>query len=163
MTTPDITPEELHEAAQRARESVDSWPAFLFDRAADELERLRAQVASLSREAWTWSKALEAQLATPSLTVGDEPEDERGLALWQLIYGAIAHEPLPLKVAQIEAAAKRVEDMLKRRAASKPAAQGVAHAWREALERIADPRNTHFAGDAQVVARAALAAAKEQP
>ena len=30
-------------------------------------------------------------------------------------------------------------------------------AWREALERIADPRNTHFAGDAQVVARDALA------
>lgn len=27
---------------------------------------------------------------------------------------------------------------------------------RWALERIADPRNTHFAGDAQVVARAAL-------
>jgi len=26
----------------------------------------------------------------------------------------------------------------------------------EALERIADPRNTHFAGDAQVVARAAI-------
>ncbi len=31
---------------------------------------------------------------------------------------------------------------------------------REALERIADPKNTHFAGDAQVVAREALA---EQP
>lgn len=30
---------------------------------------------------------------------------------------------------------------------------------RQALERIADPRNTHFAGDAQVVARAALASA----
>ena len=29
---------------------------------------------------------------------------------------------------------------------------------RTALERIADPRNTHFAGDAQVVAREALAA-----
>lgn len=43
MTT--LTPEELRDAAQRARESVDSWPAFLFDRAADELERLRAQVA----------------------------------------------------------------------------------------------------------------------
>ncbi len=27
---------------------------------------------------------------------------------------------------------------------------------RVALERIADPRNIHFAGDAQVVARAAL-------
>jgi len=27
---------------------------------------------------------------------------------------------------------------------------------REALERIADPRNIHFAGDAQVVARSAL-------
>ena len=34
-------------------------------------------------------------------------------------------------------------------------------AWREALERIADPRNTHFAGDAQVVAREALAYAVE--
>jgi hypothetical protein len=31
-----------------------------------ELERLRAQVASLSREAWTWSKALESQLAAPN-------------------------------------------------------------------------------------------------
>ena len=31
----------------------------------------------------------------------------------------------------------------------------------EALERIADPRNIHMAGDAQVVARAALAHAKE--
>ena len=30
-----------------------------------------------------------------------------------------------------------------------------------ALERIADPRNTHFAGDAQVVARATLSIAKE--
>ena len=28
--------------------------------------------------------------------------------------------------------------------------------WRDALERIADPRNTHFAGDAQIVAREAL-------
>lgn len=28
---------------------------------------------------------------------------------------------------------------------------------RSALERIADPRNTHFAGDAQIVAREALA------
>lgn len=34
---------------------------------------------------------------------------------------------------------------------------------REALERIADPRNTHFAGDAQVVAREALAAALAAP
>lgn len=31
-----------------------------------------------------------------------------------------------------------------------------------ALERIADPRNTHFAGDAQVVARAAIASVKEK-
>ena len=46
MTT--LTPEELRDAAQRARESVDSWPAFLFDRAADELERLRAQVEPLT-------------------------------------------------------------------------------------------------------------------
>lgn len=35
-------------------------------------------------------------------------------------------------------------------------------ALREALERIADPRNTHFAGDAQVVAREALAAQPQQ-
>lgn len=67
--------------------------------------------------------------AAPSLTVGDEPEDEKGLALWQLIYGAIAHEPLPLKVGQIEAAAKRVEDMLRRRAALAPAAQAEPVAW----------------------------------
>ena len=34
----------------------------------------------------------------------------------------------------------------------------------EALKRIADPRNVHFAGDAQVVARAAIAKATgEQP
>jgi hypothetical protein len=33
---------------------------------------------------------------------------------------------------------------------------------RAALERIADPRNIHFAGDAQVVARSALST-KEQP
>jgi hypothetical protein len=31
----------------------------------------------------------------------------------------------------------------------------------EALKRIADPRNIHFAGDAQVVARAAIAKAEE--
>ena len=30
----------------------------------------------------------------------------------------------------------------------------------EALKRIADPRNIHFAGDAQVVARAAIAKAE---
>jgi hypothetical protein len=30
----------------------------------------------------------------------------------------------------------------------------------EALKRIADPRNVHFAGDAQVVARAAIAKAE---
>jgi hypothetical protein len=36
-------------------------------------------------------------------------------------------------------------------------------AWREALERIADPRNTHFAGDAQVVAREALATPPAAP
>jgi hypothetical protein len=41
-------------------------------------------------------------------------------------------------------------------AAAQPAVQEPV-AWREALERIADPRNTHFAGDAQVVAREALA------
>ncbi len=34
-------------------------------------------------------------------------------------------------------------------------------ALRTALERIADPRNHHFAGDAQVVARTALAQASE--
>lgn len=34
-------------------------------------------------------------------------------------------------------------------------------AMRGALERIADPRNIHFAGDAQVVARKALAAANQ--
>lgn len=32
----------------------------------------------------------------------------------------------------------------------------------EALRRIADPRNTHFAGDAQVVAREALAELEAQ-
>lgn len=61
MTT--LTPEELRDAAQRARESVDSWPAFLFDRAADELERLRAQVAELDATrayARTLCKAVDA-------------------------------------------------------------------------------------------------------
>jgi hypothetical protein len=33
----------------------------------------------------------------------------------------------------------------------------------EALKRIADPRNIHFAGDAQVVARAAIAKATGEP
>ena len=33
---------------------------------------------------------------------------------------------------------------------------------RVALERIADPRNIHFAGDAQVVARAALTTGEEK-
>lgn len=33
----------------------------------------------------------------------------------------------------------------------------------EALERLADPRNIHFAGDAQVVASKALAVLNEQP
>lgn len=33
----------------------------------------------------------------------------------------------------------------------------------EALKRIADPRNIHFAGDAQVVARAAIAKAEGEP
>lgn len=45
--------------------------------------------------------------------------------------------------------------------ASKPqpkAAEAHEDVLRQALERIADPRNTHFAGDAQVVAREALAA-----
>lgn len=36
-------------------------------------------------------------------------------------------------------------------------------AARQALERIADPRNTHFAGDAQVVAREALAEQAAEP
>ena len=42
--------------------------------------------------------------------------------------------------------------------------QDAEHAaiYKEALERIADPRNTHFAGDARVVARAALDAAIRQ-
>ena len=33
----------------------------------------------------------------------------------------------------------------------------------EALKRIADPRNIHFAGDAQVVARAAITKAEGEP
>jgi hypothetical protein len=44
-----------------------------------------------------------------------------------------------------------------RRRATPPAAAPVEK-MRTALERIADPRNTHFAGDAQVVARDALTA-----
>ena len=44
-----------------------------------------------------------------------------------------------------------------------PAAQPApVHTWRDALERIADPRNVHFSGDAQVVAREALATAPVQ-
>jgi hypothetical protein len=37
---------------------------------------------------------------------------------------------------------------------------GVLKELLEALKRIADPRNIHFAGDAQVVARAAIAKAE---
>lgn len=46
METDELV-QELRDAAQGARESVDSWPAFFLDRAADELERLRAQVSHL--------------------------------------------------------------------------------------------------------------------
>ena len=43
------------------------------------------------------------------------------------------------------------------------ARQAAPDGWRIALERIADPRNTHFAGDAQIVARDALSAAPPPP
>ncbi|MBB6580095.1 hypothetical protein HNP33_004226 [Comamonas odontotermitis] len=43
------------------------------------------------------------------------------------------------------------------------ARQAVPDGWRIALERLADPRNKHFAGDAQIVARDALSAAPPPP
>lgn len=45
-----------------------------------------------------------------------EQDSDNGLALWQLVYAAIAHVPLDLKVAEIEDAAHRVAEMLERRA-----------------------------------------------
>lgn len=77
MTTPEIaearrlaeelanTREELAELRREhdQRGGMLELTRMARDEVADELERLRAQVASLSREAWTWSKALEAQLA----------------------------------------------------------------------------------------------------
>lgn len=94
--------------------------------------------------------------SNPSLTVGDE----RGLALWQLIYGAIAHEPLPLKVGQIERAAKRVEDMLKRRAAAqaepvavKALGAEIAHEHDEALAELAAKAEAQFQADIRDAAR----------
>jgi len=89
MTTPDLTPEELREAAQRARESVDSWPSFLFDRAAHELERLRTQVAELKdqrAESDSLAADAEARLrAAPSSTVGERTEPRVPSDLIQLI------------------------------------------------------------------------------
>ncbi|RTL37150.1 MAG: hypothetical protein EKK53_21510 [Burkholderiales bacterium] len=100
--------------------------------------------------------AWEAFKRSPSLTVGDE----RGLALWQLIYGAIAHEPLPLKVGQIERAAKRVEDMLKRRAAAqaepvavKALGAEIAHEHDEALAELAAKAEAQFQADIRDAAR----------
>lgn len=43
------------------------------------------------------------------------------------------------------------------------ARQAAPDGWRIALERIADPRNKHFAGDAQIVALDALSAALPPP
>ncbi len=43
------------------------------------------------------------------------------------------------------------------------ARQAAPDGWRIALERIADPRNKHFAGDARIVARDALTAAPPPP
>lgn len=143
----------------------------LVERLKAELERLRAQVAEWEklREPDTLHanlmRGLPAQLTAEhlrhlqgdqSLTVGDE----RGLALWQLIYGAIAHEPLPLKVGQIERAAKRVEDMLKRRAAAqaepvavKALGAEIAHEHDEALAELAAKAEAQFQADIRDAAR----------
>lgn len=43
------------------------------------------------------------------------------------------------------------------------AVDGLVERYRHALERIADPANIHFAGDAQVVARQALAQIERKP
>lgn len=40
------------------------------DTMAAEVDRLRAQVSALSREAWTWSKALETQLGAQVAPAG---------------------------------------------------------------------------------------------
>jgi hypothetical protein len=85
MTTPDNTCgsgagclykdaqiEHLEAELERLRSAVHSCgptcdkAGCVNARLTQELERLRAQVASLSREAWTWSKALESQLAAPN-------------------------------------------------------------------------------------------------
>lgn len=102
------------------------------------------------------AETMSALPAVQPLTVGDE----RGLALWQLIYGAIAHEPLPLKVGQIERAAKRVEDMLKRRAAAqaepvavKALGAEIAHEHDEALAELAAKAEAQFQADIRDAAR----------
>jgi hypothetical protein len=70
MTTRELTPDELRDAAQRARESVDSWAAFLLDDAADELERLRSHNEALVSElvdAVADAERLRAQVAPAGL------------------------------------------------------------------------------------------------
>ena len=52
--------------------------------------------------------------------------------------------------------AKRVSSDLRLFLSERSELLATVERMRVALERIADPRNIHFAGDAQVVARAAL-------
>ncbi len=64
--------------------------------------------------------------------------------------------PSFLKAADLfEQAAAEIQQLKAQLSARQAAPDG----WRIALERIADPRNKHFAGDAQIVARDALSAA----
>lgn len=108
-------------------------------------DRLRGRAAIIKAwndlpDAWRCHPALK-QLYQAAQECEDVPspaeEDEKGLALWQLIYGAIAHEPLPLKVGQIEAAARRVADMLTRREASKVQPKGMGPVFMKQDERAA--------------------------
>lgn len=90
----------------------------------------------------------EVQLSyVPEQLVNGE-KIEAGLRIWLLEYpeeGSILLSPEDRPTSTASHAARRIAEL-----------EAERDRLRDALERIADHRNTHFAGDAQVVARAAL-------
>lgn len=98
------------------------------------------------------------------MTLGDVEATGRELRRQHSAIEALESQ-LAIERRHNERATNHLQDQRDALAAQLAAAQGqpvqVNAMLVEALERIADPRNKHFAGDAQVVANAALTAAKQ--
>lgn len=128
--------------------------ADLFEQAAAEIQQLKAQQNELREEQRLCM--LEASGLANSM-FKKHFSHERHYASGEVVWGLC--DSVRGVISQIDNMASglvRPETQLSAR-------QAALHGWRIALERIADPRNKHFAGDAQIVALDALSAAPPPP